>query len=51
MSNQKYDAFITVARRGSFKAAAEELGYTQAGISYLVNALEKEPFRDRKSVV
>lgn len=42
MSNQKYDAFITVARRGSFKAAAEELGYTQAGISYLVNALEKE---------
>lgn len=42
MSNQKYDAFLTVARLGSFKAAAEELGYTQAGISYLVNALEKE---------
>ena len=42
MANQKYDAFLTVARLGSFKAAAEELGYTQAGISYLVNALEKE---------
>ena len=41
MANQKYDAFLTVARLGSFKAAAEELGYTQAGISYLVNALEK----------
>lgn len=42
MANQKYDAFLTVARLGNFKAAAEELGYTQAGISYLVNALEKE---------
>ncbi len=42
MANQKYDAFLAVARLGSFKAAAEELGYTQAGISYLVNALEKE---------
>ena len=42
MANQRYDAFIAAARHGSFKAAAEELGYTQAGISYLVNALEKE---------
>lgn len=43
MANQKYDAFLTVgSASGSFKAAAEELGYTQAGISYLVNALEKE---------
>ena len=24
MANQKYDAFLTVARLGSFKAAAEE---------------------------
>ena len=36
------DVFVCVAETGSFKAAAEELGYTQAGISYLVNALEKE---------
>lgn len=42
MANQRYDAFLAVARAGSFKAAAEELGYTQAGISYLINALEKE---------
>lgn len=42
MANQKYDAFLAVARLGSFKAAAQELGYTQAGVSYLINALEKE---------
>ena len=30
MANQKYDAFLTVARLGSFKAAAEELGYQLA---------------------
>lgn len=42
MRNQKYEAFLEAARTGSFKQAASELGYTQAGVSYLVNALEKE---------
>ncbi|HIW76501.1 MULTISPECIES: LysR family transcriptional regulator [Gordonibacter] len=42
MSNQKYEAFLKVAETGSFKEAARELDYTQAGVSYLVNALEKE---------
>ena len=42
MANQRYDAFLAAARCGSFKGAAAELGYTQAGISYLVNALEQE---------
>lgn len=42
MSNQKYEALLKVAETGSFKDAARELGYTQAGISYLVNSLEKE---------
>lgn len=42
MSNQKYEAFLKVAETGSFKEAARELGYTQAGISYLINALERE---------
>ena len=31
-----------VKETGSFKEAARELGYTQAGMSYLVNSLEKE---------
>lgn len=42
MANQKYEAFLKVAEIGSFKDAANELDYTQAGVSYLVNALEKE---------
>lgn len=42
MSNQKYDAFLKVAETGSFKQAAHDLGYTQAGISYLVSTLERE---------
>ncbi len=42
MSVQKYEAFLKVVETGSFKRAAEELGYTQAGISYMISALEKE---------
>lgn len=42
MGNQKYEAFLKVAETGSFKQAAHDLGYTQAGMSYLVSTLEKE---------
>lgn len=42
MANQRYEAFLHVAETGSFKEAAQAMGYTQAGVSYLVNALEKE---------
>lgn len=42
MANQRYEAFLQVAETGSFKEAAQAMGYTQAGVSYLVNALEKE---------
>lgn len=42
MPNQKYEAFLKVVETGSFKRASEELGYTQAGISYMIAALEKE---------
>ena len=42
MSSQKYEAFIKTAELGSFKKAAESLGYTQAGISYMINTLEDE---------
>lgn len=40
--NPKYEAFMKVAESGSFKQAALELGYTQAGVSYMMNALEQE---------
>ena len=36
MANPKYEAFLTIAHTGSFKQAAADLGYTQAGISYLI---------------
>lgn len=42
MGNQKYEAFLKIAEAGSFKQAARELGYTQAGVSYLASALERE---------
>ncbi len=42
MSFQQYQAFLTAAKHHSFKKASEELGYTQAGISYMISALEKE---------
>ena len=33
--------FLTVAETGSFRKAADELGYTQAGISYIIAAMEE----------
>lgn len=36
------EVFLKVVETGSFKAAAKELGYTQAGISYIVSAMEEE---------
>ena len=34
--------FLKVVETGSFKRAADSLGYTQAGISYIINAMEEE---------
>lgn len=42
MTNMRYEAALNVANTGSFKEAALVMGYTQAGVSYLINALEKE---------
>ncbi|QIB68969.1 LysR family transcriptional regulator [Aminipila butyrica] len=42
MSIQKYEAFMKTAELGSFKKAAEALGYTQAGVSYMLKTLEEE---------
>lgn len=42
MDKLNCNVFLTVVETGSFKRAADVLGYTQAGISYIVNALEDE---------
>lgn len=34
--------FLTVAEEGSFRKAANLLGYTQAGISYIIQGMEEE---------
>lgn len=42
MYDPKYQAFLKIAETGSIKKSAELLGYTQTGISYLINTLEEE---------
>jgi DNA-binding transcriptional LysR family regulator len=42
MSIQKYLAFIKTVEYGSLTKAAEALGYTQSGISHMINDLEAE---------
>lgn len=42
MESARIKAFLESAERGSFKAAADELGYTPSGVSQLVVSLEKE---------
>ena len=42
MGDQKYEVVLKAAETGSFKETARELGYTQAGISYLVSSLERD---------
>ena len=36
------EVFVTVAALGSYKKAADKLGYTQAGISYIINSMEEQ---------
>ena len=42
MSDSRYRAFVTAAECGSITGAAEILGYTQSGVSHLLDALETE---------
>lgn len=42
MDFNKVRVFLVVAETGSFSKAAEVLGYTQAGVSYVVKSLEEE---------
>lgn len=42
MSINKYQAFVTTVEQRSITRAASKLGYTQAGISHLISALESD---------
>ena len=42
MNISKYKALLTAVDLGSFSAAAQKLGYTQSGLTHMMNALEDE---------
>lgn len=42
MNVSKYKVLLTAVDMGSFSAAAQKLGYTQSGLTHMMNALEDE---------
>ena len=42
MNLTKYETFLRVVELGSLTRAAEALGYTQSGVSHIINSLEDE---------
>lgn len=42
MDRSSVEVFLTVAQEGSFRKAANKLGYTQAGISYIIHSIEED---------
>lgn len=42
MDTKKYEAMVTSIEQGSFTRAADTLGYTQSGLTHMMNALESE---------
>jgi DNA-binding transcriptional LysR family regulator len=42
MDNRKYEALLLVAEHGSITRASEIMGYTQSGITQMINSLEKD---------
>ena len=42
MNTSKYKALLTAVDLGTFSAAAQKLGYTQSGMTHMMNALEDE---------
>ena len=42
MNVSKYKALLTAVDLGSFSAAAQKLGYTQSGLTHMMNTLEDE---------
>ena len=55
LKNQKYHAFVKTVELGGLTRAAEVMGYTQSGISHMIQSLEDEVgvrllYRDRSGV-
>ncbi len=42
MNIEHYEVFLKVVQLGSLTAAASQLGYTQSGVSHIINALEND---------
>ena len=42
MDTKKFEAMVTAVTQGSFTRAADMLGYTQSGLTHMMNALEAE---------
>ncbi len=42
MDTKKFEALLSSAELGSFTKSAQELGYTQSGLTHMMNALEQE---------
>ena len=42
MDTKKIRALLTALEKGSLTAAAEEMGYTQSGLTHMMNSLEDE---------
>lgn len=42
MDIKKYEVLLKVIEKGSYVRACKELGYTQSGITHMMNSLEKE---------
>ena len=40
MDTKKLRALLTALNKGSLTAAAEELGYTQSGLTHMMNSLD-----------
>lgn len=42
MDHTRLNTFMAVVEEGSFRKAANRLGYTQAGVSYIIQSMEEE---------
>ena len=42
MDAKKLQVILNTAKIGSINKAAEKLGYTQSGLTYLINSIEEE---------